>query len=72
MQGLAKATFNLGLMYEKQRGVAVELSHTELVHAAKDCYQSAATAGITKVYTYTSIYFEQHAFSNLDMHTQWA
>lgn len=46
--GLAKAMFNLGLMYEKQRGVDPNIPLSELLEAARDCYQAAAMAGITK------------------------
>lgn len=47
-QGLAKAMFNLGLMYEKRRGVHQDAPESHLLEATKECYQAAAEAGVTK------------------------
>ncbi|CAN0132267.1 unnamed protein product, partial [Ectocarpus sp. 4 AP-2014] len=43
-QGPAKAMFNLGLMYEKRRGVSSDASEEELL----ECYEAATEAGVTK------------------------
>lgn len=40
--------FNLGLMYEKRRGVRADASEPALLGATKECYQAAAEAGLTK------------------------
>lgn len=47
-QGLAKAMFNLGLMYEKRRGVSPEAPEADLLEATRECYEAAAEAGVTK------------------------
>lgn len=47
-QGLAKAMFNLGLMYEKRRGVSQEAPEADLLEATRECYGAAAEAGVTK------------------------
>ena len=47
-QGLAKAMFNLGLMYEKRRGVSQEVPEADLLEATRECYGAAAEAGVTK------------------------
>ncbi|KAG5180438.1 hypothetical protein JKP88DRAFT_323850 [Tribonema minus] len=47
-QGLPKAQFNLGLMYEKGRGIAPDVLAAEALDAAKECYRSAAMAGVPK------------------------
>ncbi|CAM9318216.1 unnamed protein product, partial [Chrysoparadoxa australica] len=48
VEGLAKAMFNLGLMYEKRRGVDPAVPVPDLLQAAKECYQAAASAGLSK------------------------
>jgi TPR repeat protein len=40
--------FNLGLMYEKRRGISPDVPMEELLVAAKDCYSAAAAAGVHK------------------------
>lgn len=40
--------FNLGLMYEKHRGVSSDASEVDLMEATRECYQAAAESGITK------------------------
>lgn len=47
-QGLAKAIFNLGLMYEKRRGVSPDVPENDLLEATRECYLVAAEAGVTK------------------------
>lgn len=48
LQGLAKAIFNLGLMYEKRRGVSPDAPEADLLEATRECYEAAAGAGVTK------------------------
>ena len=48
LKGLVKAMFNLGLMYEKHRGVSPDAPEADLLEATRECYQAAAEAGITK------------------------
>lgn len=40
--------FNLGLMYEKRRGVSPEAPEADLLEATRECYEAAAEAGVTK------------------------
>lgn len=40
--------FNLGLMYEKRRGISPEAPEADLLEATRVCYQAAAEAGVTK------------------------
>lgn len=40
--------FNLGLMYEKRRGVSSDAPEEELLEATRECYEAAAEAGVTK------------------------
>lgn len=40
--------FNLGLMYEKRRGVSRDASEVDLLEATRECYEAAAEAGVTK------------------------
>lgn len=47
-QGLAKAIFNLGLMYEKRRGIDPDAPEADLLEVTRECYQAAAEAGVTK------------------------
>lgn len=40
--------FNLGLMYEKHRGVSADAQEEDLLEATRECYEAAAEAGVTK------------------------
>ncbi len=40
--------FNLGLMYEKRRGVSPNAAEADLLEATRECYESAAESGVTK------------------------
>lgn len=40
--------FNLGLMYEKRRGISPEAPEADLLEATRECYEAAAEAGVTK------------------------
>lgn len=40
--------FNLGLMYEKHRGVSSDAQEEDLLEATRECYEAAAEAGVTK------------------------
>lgn len=40
--------FNLGLMYEKRRGVSRDAPEVGLLEATRECYEAAAEAGVTK------------------------
>lgn len=46
--------FNLGLMYEKRRGVSAEIPEADLLEATRECYEAAAEAGVTKAMVRTS------------------
>lgn len=40
--------FNLGLMYEKRRGVSQDAPEVDRLEATRECYEAAAEAGVTK------------------------